>query len=105
MDNVTTIVQVSAIILGFMIAFFNKWLFWESNNKNNNKKKLSPLEYSVIFLGLSAEILFAITIVLGLSPVIILIKCIWLLMTFGVVNLVVAIILATICEINYINRK
>ena len=96
MDNVTTSVQVSAIILGFMIAFFNKWLFSDFK-KNGYEKKW--FDYAIIFFGIFSEVLFALTIILGLFSSVKNENHIWLLMTLGISFLSISIILAAIYEI------
>ncbi len=106
--DVKTIVHVAAILLGFMLAFFNKWLFWDSsNNKSNNNENntFSPLEYFVISTGLISELFLAITIIVGLFTANITQNCLRIFMVIGVGFLLIAIFLATICEIKYIENK
>ena len=108
--NVNTIVTVSAILLGFMLAFFNKWLFLDSNNKksdNNEDNTLSGLEYLVTYTGLFSVLFFAITIIVGLFSGNITQNCLHIFMIIGVVFLFITVFLATICEIKYIedNKK
>ena len=98
-----TIVQVAAILLGFMLAFFNKWLFWDSSN--NNEKNLKQLEYYVISTGLISELFLGITIIVGLFSGNITQNCLHIFMIIGVGFLLIAIFLATICEINYIEDE
>ena len=89
-------VEVSAIILGFMIAFFNTWLFSEYKKQKYEKK---CFDYLIIIFGLFSEIFFAITIILGLSSNLINEDHIWLLMALGIVFLMVSVVLASIYEI------
>ncbi len=96
MNNVTAIVQVSAIILGFMIGFFNKWLFSDYKKQDYEEKWF---DYLIIFFGIFSEIFFALTIVFGLSSKTINENQVWLLMTFGIGFLSISIILAAIYEI------
>lgn len=100
-------VQVAAILLGFMLSFFNKWLFWDSNNnnKNKNEKELEKIEYYVIASGFFSELFLAVSIIVGLFPENSTYNYIRIFLIIGIVFLLTAIILAIICEIRYIKKN